>query len=88
MEMNLTGLPISAQEAASYGLVSKVFPVEELVDQAVKTADVIAGHSKFAVVACKQVKKADFKDWMKLLSSHLCQAFGNELNVTHAHGMI
>ena len=44
--MNLTGIPIGAAEAASYGLVSKVFPPETLVEEAVKTADKIASHSK------------------------------------------
>merc|ERR1711963_209296 len=32
MEMNLTGVPISATEAKEAGLVSKVYPAEELVD--------------------------------------------------------
>ena len=49
MEMNLTGKPISAQDADRYGLVAKVFPAESLVEEAVKTADVIAGQSKVAV---------------------------------------
>ena len=40
------GRPITASEAASYGLVSKVFPVEDLVEEAVKTADHIAGLSQ------------------------------------------
>ena len=47
--MNLTGVPIGATEAASYGLVSKIFPPETLVDEAVKTADKIASHSKIIV---------------------------------------
>lgn len=42
----LSGRPITATEAASYGLVSKVFPVEHLVEEAVKTADHIAGLSQ------------------------------------------
>ena len=44
--MNLTGTPITAQEASEWGLVSRVFPAESLVDEAVKTADKIASHSK------------------------------------------
>ena len=42
----ISGRPITAAEAASYGLVSKVFPVEDLVEEAVKTADHIAGLSQ------------------------------------------
>jgi enoyl-CoA hydratase/carnithine racemase len=58
MEMNLTGVPIKAAEAASYGLVSKVFPVTELVDEAVKTADHIAGMSQITVAICKEATNA------------------------------
>ena len=46
MEMNLTGTPITAQEASEWGLVSRVFPAASLVEEAVKTADKIASHSK------------------------------------------
>ena len=49
MEMNLTGVPITAQEASEYGLVSRVYPAESLVEEAVKTADKIASHSKIIV---------------------------------------
>ena len=49
MEMNLTGVPITAQEASQYGLVSRVIPAESLVEEAVKTADKIASHSKIIV---------------------------------------
>merc|ERR1712112_124247 len=61
MEMNLTGIPISAAEAASYGLMGKVFPPETLVDEAVKTADKIAGHSKIVVQICKEATNAAFE---------------------------
>merc|ERR1712233_149744 len=54
MEMNLTGIPMGAAEAASRGLVSKVFPPENLVAEAVKTADTIASHSKITVQICKE----------------------------------
>ena len=58
MEMNLTGLPITAKEAYDYGLVSKVFPVDLLVDEAVKTADKIASQSKMTVQLCKEATNA------------------------------
>jgi len=61
MEMNLTGVPISATEAASAGLVSKVFPPDQLVDEAVKTADIIASHSKVAVQMCKEATNAAYE---------------------------
>lgn len=61
MEMNLTGVPISAQEAASYGLVSKVFPPDQLVSEAVKTADKIASHSKIIVQMCKEATNAAYE---------------------------
>ena len=38
MEMNLTGNPISAQQALQAGLVSKVTAPEDLLDEAHKTA--------------------------------------------------
>lgn len=40
------------------GLVSKVFPVEALVDEAVKTAEKIAGFSKIIVAMCKEAVKS------------------------------
>ncbi|XP_025104967.1 enoyl-CoA hydratase, mitochondrial-like isoform X2 [Pomacea canaliculata] len=58
MEMVLTGDRISAQEAERAGLVSKVFPVETLVDEAVKTAEKIAGFSKIIVAMCKEAVKS------------------------------
>jgi len=60
MEMNLTGVPITAAEAASYGLVSKVFPPDQLVEEAIKTADKIASHSKIIVQICKESTNAAY----------------------------
>jgi len=54
MEMVLTGLPITAQEAEKCGLVSKVFPPERLVEEAVKIAEKIACQSKIAAAICKE----------------------------------
>merc|ERR1719150_2999448 len=62
MEMNLTGIPMGAAEAASRGLVSKVFPPENLVAEAVKTADVIASHSKITVQICKEATNSASED--------------------------
>jgi enoyl-CoA hydratase/carnithine racemase len=54
MEMVLTGNRIKADEALRIGLVSAVFPPEELVDQAIKTAETIAGHSRIVVQLAKE----------------------------------
>lgn len=54
MEMVLSGDPINAKDAEKAGLVSKVFPVEEVVGEAVKLGEKIAGHSKVAVAMCKE----------------------------------
>lgn len=53
MEMVLTGVPITAQEAASSGLVSKVFPADQLLNETVKIAEKIASHSQVAVNLAK-----------------------------------
>ncbi|KAI9349056.1 ClpP/crotonase-like domain-containing protein [Obelidium mucronatum] len=54
MHLILTGDMISAQEAEQAGLVAKVFPAESLVDEAVKSAAVIAGYSLPSVVMAKE----------------------------------
>ncbi|XP_059139626.1 enoyl-CoA hydratase, mitochondrial-like isoform X1 [Physella acuta] len=54
MELVLTGYRISAQEAEKAGLVSKVFPPDQLVNEAVKTAEKIASFSKVITAMCKE----------------------------------
>jgi len=54
MEMNLTGVPITAEEASQWGLVSRIFPAASLVEEAVKSADKIASHSKIITQICKE----------------------------------
>jgi len=61
MEMCLTGDQISAAEALQFGLVSKVVPGDELVDEAVKTAEKIAGHSKLITQICKEAVNASYE---------------------------
>ena len=58
MEMVLTGDPISAHEAEKAGLVSKVFPVDALVDESIKTAERICQHSKIIVQMAKEAVNA------------------------------
>jgi enoyl-CoA hydratase len=54
MEMVLTGRMMDAEEAERAGLVSRVVPVEDLVDEAVKVADTICDLSHPIVMLAKE----------------------------------
>jgi enoyl-CoA hydratase len=54
MEMTLTGRRMDAAEAERAGLVSRIVKVEELVEEAVKTAEKIASFSRPAVYMAKE----------------------------------
>uniref|UniRef100_A0A9L0KAX4 Enoyl-CoA hydratase, mitochondrial n=1 Tax=Equus asinus TaxID=9793 RepID=A0A9L0KAX4_EQUAS len=54
MEMILTGDRISAQDAKQAGLVSKIFPVETLVEEAIQCAEKIASNSKIVAAMAKE----------------------------------
>ena len=54
MEMCLTGRMMDADEAERSGLVSRIVPAGELVDEAVKVAQKIAGFSLPAVLMTKE----------------------------------
>ena len=54
MEMALTGRMMDAAEAERAGLVSRVVPAADLVAEALKTAEAIAGFSAPAVYAAKE----------------------------------
>lgn len=54
MEMHLTGRMMDATEAERAGLVSRVIPAADLIDEALKTAAKIAVKSQIAVMAAKE----------------------------------
>jgi len=54
-EMLFTGKTIDAQEAHRIGLVNKVVPLEELMDEAYKMAEVICDGSPLAVRYAKEI---------------------------------
>ncbi|HTJ63221.1 MAG TPA: enoyl-CoA hydratase [Alphaproteobacteria bacterium] len=54
MEMVLTGRMMDAAEAERAGLVSRVVPADELVDEAIKVATKIAGLSRPVVLMAKE----------------------------------
>jgi enoyl-CoA hydratase len=61
MEMCLTGRMMDAAEAERAGLVSRIVPVAELVDEAVKAAGKIASLSRPIVMLCKESVNAAFE---------------------------
>jgi len=61
MELILTGDKMSAQDAEKAGLVSKVFPADQLVDESIKTAEKIASYSRVATMMCKEAVNASFE---------------------------
>ena len=54
MEMNLTGRFMDAEEAERSGLVSRIVPADELIDEAVATASKIAEKGAIAVMVTKE----------------------------------
>ena len=61
MDMVLTGRMIGAEEAERAGLVARVVPADELMDEAMKTAETIAGMPPLAAMANKELVNAAFE---------------------------
>lgn len=61
MEMCLTGRNMDAAEAEGLGLVARVVPAADLVEEAVKTAQTIAGMAPLATLAVKEMVNAAFE---------------------------
>ncbi len=61
MEMNLTGRRMKADEAERAGLVSRVVPAAELVDDAIKTAQKIASMSRPMALMIKEAVNRSFE---------------------------
>jgi enoyl-CoA hydratase len=61
MEMCLTGRMMDAAEAERAGLVSRVVPAADLVEEAIKTAATIAAMAPLAVLANKEMVDAAFE---------------------------
>ena len=58
MEMCLTGRMMGAEEAERCGLVAKVVPAADLVDEALETAGAIADMAPLAAIATKEMVNA------------------------------
>ena len=61
MEMCLTGRMMDAAEAERASLVSRVVPLADLVDEALKTAAAIAAMPPLAAIANKEMVTAAFE---------------------------
>ncbi|MEM7506699.1 MAG: enoyl-CoA hydratase [Pseudomonadota bacterium] len=61
MEMNLTGRFMDAEEAERSGLVSRIIPADELVDEAIATGAKIADKGPLAVMATKEAVNRSYE---------------------------
>jgi enoyl-CoA hydratase len=61
MEMCLTGRTMGAEEAERSGLVAKVVPAANLLEEALETAELIAGMAPLAAIAAKEQVNAAFE---------------------------
>ena len=62
MDMILTGRMMKATEAERAGLVSRIFPVDELLEETIKIAGKIANYSTPSVYLGKEAVNRSFED--------------------------
>jgi enoyl-CoA hydratase len=77
MEMCLTGRMMDAAEAERAGLASRILPAADLVEEAVKTAQLIAGMAPLAILANKEMVNTAFE-------TSLAQGVAFERRLFHA----
>jgi enoyl-CoA hydratase/carnithine racemase len=79
LEMNLTGEPISAQDALACGLASRVVPDDELLDVALALADGLARQAPLAVAQIKRVSGcADLDEGIAAEQDAFAAVFGSD----------
>jgi enoyl-CoA hydratase len=66
MEMCLTGRMMDAEEAERSGLVARVVPAADLLEEALKTAEAIAGMAPLAAIATKEMVNTAFETGLAL----------------------
>ncbi|RDD63085.1 enoyl-CoA hydratase [Ferruginivarius sediminum] len=77
MELCLTGRMMDAEEAERAGLVAKVVQADQLLDEAMKTAEAVAGMSLPVAITCKEAVNQAFE-------STLAEGVHFERRVFHA----
>jgi crotonobetainyl-CoA hydratase len=55
MRLALTGQPLTAQEAARWGLVNEVVPADQLLPRALKLAKVVAANAPLSIATSKRI---------------------------------
>jgi len=64
MDMILTGRMIDAEEALRIGLVARVYPPEQLMEETIKAAEQIANYGALAVMAAKETVNRAYETTM------------------------
>src|SRR5438046_7974634 len=78
MDMILTGRLMDAQEAERSGLVSRIVPLQNLLDEAIKIAETIAALSEPSLIAAKEAVNRSFE-------TSLAEGVRFEGRMFHAH---
>ena len=76
MELILTAKTIKAEEAERIGLVSHVYPAEELMDKAITLANAIAANAQVAVRQSKAAIRRGLQTDMATGAAFEAEAFG------------
>ena len=76
MDMILTARVLKAEEAERIGLVSRVYPAEELMDKALELANAIAANAQVAVRQSKAAIRRGMQTDMATAAAFEAEAFG------------
>ena len=76
MELILTGKTIGAQEAKAIGLVSEVYPPEELMGKAMELAEMICANAQIAVCQSKRCIRMGMQTDIATGAAFEAEAFG------------